>query len=155
MVPKWSPKIMVWGGISVRGTTTFGFDVGTVNSQVYQKILNEHLQSVHELYPDNFTLQQDNARPHVSKDTLAYFKNNGIVVIDWPSNSPHINPIENIWSITKVKIEKLSQKGILEWKLQLEKIWEELDHQLLESFIVSMPKHLEVVIGAKEETIKY
>ena len=71
MVPKWSPKIMVWGGISVRGTTTFGFDVGTVNSQVYQKILNEHLQSVHELYPDNFTLQQDKAKFHVSKDTLA------------------------------------------------------------------------------------
>ena len=148
MVPKWSPKIMVWGGISVRGTT-FGFDVGTVNSQVYQKILNEHLQSIHELYPDNFTLQQDNARPHVSKDTLAYFKNNAILVIDWPPNSPHLNPIENIWSIMKVRLEKSNQKRIWEWKLQLEKIWEELDHQLLESLIISMPKRLEMVIKAK------
>ena len=55
----------------------------------------------------------------------------------------------------KVRLEKSNQKRIWEWKLQLEKIWEELDHQLLESLIISMPKRLEMVIEAKGETIKY
>ncbi|CAF1663328.1 unnamed protein product [Rotaria magnacalcarata] len=35
-------------------------------------------------------------------------------VIDWPSNSPDINPIENVWSIIKRRVEKRKPKNLEE-----------------------------------------
>ena len=46
------------------------------------------------------TFQQDNARPHVSKKTWAFFDATTIehrfVVMERPPNSPDMNPIKNL-----------------------------------------------------------
>ena len=36
----------------------------------------------------------DNARIHWTLDDLRFYKENNIVVIDWPAYSPDLNPIE-------------------------------------------------------------
>ena len=51
--------------------------------------------------------QQDGARAHTSKATIAWLDANikhYIPAEDWPPNSPDLSPIENVWSIMPTAI---------------------------------------------------
>ncbi len=153
--PKYSPKLMVWGGISMRGTTNLSVIAGTVDSRVYQNILNENIPTMSALYPDGYILQQDNARPHTSRTTIEFFKKYRLVVLKWPAGSPDLNPIENLWAIMKRKLERAQKRTISEWKAEIEKIWSDIRPDVIKSFIESMPRRIQMVIEADGKIIKY
>ncbi len=63
------------------------------------------LPSADKLYGDaDFIFQQDLAPAHTAKGTKSWFSDHGVTLLDWPANSPDLNPIENLWGIVKRKM---------------------------------------------------
>ncbi len=68
-----------------------------VISQAAKDTSMEHfmLPSADKLYGDaDFIFQQDLAPAHTAKCTKSWFNDHGVTVLDWPANSPDLNPIE-------------------------------------------------------------
>ena len=70
----------------------------------------KYCQAIHEKdhgQKEHF-FQQDNASIHTAKSISKIFKNLKMKVLDWPTQSPDLNSIENIWR--KIKFD-LSSKN--------------------------------------------
>ncbi len=83
-----------------------------VPAPVYQDIL-EHfmLPSADQLFKDaDLIFQQDLAPAHTAKSTKSWLNYHDVSVLDWPANSPDLNPIEILWCIVKRKMRNETKK---------------------------------------------
>ena len=104
---KFPQSVMIWGAMSSAGVGPLCFIKSKVNAAFYHNIL-EHfmLPSSKKVYGDaDFIFQQDLTTVHTTKSTKTWFNDHGITVLDWPSNSPDLNPIENLWGIVERKMK--------------------------------------------------
>lgn len=75
---------------------------GIINSTKYIHIIQDVvLPILRAKYKDNFILQQDNASPHTSKATKKFLIDSNIQMLNWPSRSPDMSLIENIFKSLK------------------------------------------------------
>ncbi len=110
---KFPQSVMIWGAISSAGVGPLCFLKTNITAPVYQTIL-EHfmLPSADQLFKDaNFIFQQDLAPAHTAKSTNSWLNDHGAGMLDWPANSPDLNPIENLWSIVKRKMRNKRPKN--------------------------------------------
>lgn len=145
--------LSVWGCLTYYGLSNLVFYEGKMNSLKYIEMLDANLPSVFNLLPvscyQRKIFQQDNAKPHVSAKTMAYFERNRINVLPWPANSPDINIIENVWSIIDDKLLKYSISNSEELKEAIIDIWNQISIERIKKLYSSIPNRLEQVIQRK------
>ena len=75
--------------------------------------------------------------------------------MNWPPQSPDLNPIEHLWDILDKKIDKsnvTSQDTLWE---QIQAAWQEISLDTLKKLVMSMPDRMKAVIKAKGYHTKY
>ena len=77
--------------------------------------------------------------------------------MEWPAQSPDLNPIEHLWFYLKKQLSdhNTPSSGILELWERVEKEWEEIKPEECQNLIESMARRVQAVIRAKGGYTKY
>ena len=150
--------VMVWGGFCYKGTLPLAWISTRMTAEKYTDLLEisllEHAE--HIMGPD-FVFQHDNASIHSAKYTKEWLRVRNFEVLQWPSCSPDLNPIENLWGIITKQVYNGGRqfKTVLELKKCIKESWEKIPREILENLIKSMPQRIYQLILNKGRQINY
>jgi hypothetical protein len=131
-----------------KGVGKLIFIEGNMNSLDYVRILADNLDVyAAKMGPFDYIFQQDNDPKHTSGLARLFFSERGIRILDQPSQSPDLNPIEHLWAYMKRRLAELAPKNIDQLKSFLIEIWNTILQEFL--LVASMPKRCEEVIKAR------
>jgi transposase len=118
-------KINCWGAISWNGATSLHIFSQNLKNPLYQSIVNTHKMEMENLYPQrDFSYQQDN---HPTHNKLDVFNNNeNIEIIQFPTYSPDLNPIENVWATLKYRVARDAPMSEQELVQSLQYNWQQI-----------------------------
>ena len=97
---RWMPSerfggasVMVWGYFSWFDLDPLVSEVGNMNTEMYEDILDNVLSTLWQYFEESSYFRQDNCSIHVSRLTQSWFNEMDVQKLDYPSQSPDLNLI--------------------------------------------------------------
>ncbi|CAI2347796.1 unnamed protein product [Caenorhabditis sp. 36 PRJEB53466] len=102
-----------------------------------------------------FSDGQDNDPKHTSKHIKDWFRRRHVNLLDWPSQSPDLNPIEHLWEHVERQLRGIRASNANQKFDQLQFVWQAIPMSVIHTLLDSMPKRCQAVIDAKGYPTKY
>lgn len=140
-------KLMMWGCMTFHGVGDACWAKEGVDSETYANILSEYVIASRDYYgmeTATFVFQQDNARVHTTRIVKGLFVKKRIKVLEWPANSPDLNPIEHLWAYIKYRLGqyKESPSTLEELWERVQDIWVDIPIDYIHQLYESMPRRM-------------
>jgi transposase len=134
----------MWGCMTAQGVGYACRINGHLNGELYTHILQDEFLQTLEFYGlgiDKIIFQQDNDSKHTSRPARQWFQDKRVEVLEWPSQSPDLNPIEHLWRHLKQRLAAYSTEAhnIDELWERVQAEWEKIPKQVCTDLIESMP----------------
>ena len=162
---RWRRLLTKFGGgsiiirrcFSAKGMGKISVIDGKMNAQKYKQISQENLKSFVESLEltSDYIFQQDNDPKHTAKSTKKCLSENNVNVLQWPSQSPDLNPTENLWRFSKIQIWKRAPANINSLKTICQKEWYKIPTNYYKKLIENCRKRLVAVEVNKGDSTKY
>jgi transposase len=152
-------KINVWGCFTRHGFGQIVCFKQNLTSkflceQIYAKALRRSIRELFGRDPD-FQLLEDNDPKHRSNASKEWKRENGIHYLPWPSASPDINPVENLWNILKIRVATKKPKNVPNLIRLIKQEWKKLPLKFCENLVESMQNRIDAVISADGDYTMY
>lgn len=160
-------KVMVWGCVmwNCKGPLLAldypGGRGGGMTSKRYQdQVLSGPLLDFYtakSLAKGAVYFQQDGAPCHTSKSTTKWLRDHQVQTFPHPSNSPDVNPIENIWWELKRRVQRrpLAPTSVAKLKQAVQEEWLALPFKDIRKYVSTMPIRVRHVISNKGGNTKF
>ena len=166
-------KVHAYAGVSKWGRTKLLVTVGTtgfkaeskgVNGHVYKKLLQEQLiPACKDLMSkrgvsnatENWVFQQDNAKAHTSKVVKHWLGQQAFTVMDWPSKSPDLSWIENMWGYVSKQLSMRTNLAPENFQQAAMEEWDNIPKRVHTKMYDSINKRLRACIEANGGSTKY
>ncbi len=150
-------NIMLWGCFSAKGPGRLICVKERMNGAMYREILSENLlPSARALkMKRGWVFQHDNDPKHTARATKEWLRKKHFKVLEWPSQSPDLNPIENLWRELKVCVAQRQPQNITALEEICMEEWAKIPATVCENLVKTYRKRLTSVIANKGYITKY
>jgi DDE superfamily endonuclease len=125
-------SVMIWGCMTAHGPGFMCRILDKMNQHLYKSILESELLKTIEWYDmeaEKVIFQQDNDPKHCARSVQEWLSEQPFEVLDWPPQSPDLNPIEHLWAILKRRLNQYERppNGMIELWERIEAEWNKID----------------------------
>ncbi|KAI1004513.1 hypothetical protein K3495_g3698 [Podosphaera aphanis] len=158
-------NVMIWACMTWSGPGAMVQVMGRMDTQQYISILDQNLICSMEatcllgdMPPvDQLIFQQDNDPKHTARATKPFLRSKKITCLDWPAQSPDLNPMEHLWGELKRKLGGYDEypKGVGELWERIKNEWSKIPLRSCQNLIESLPRRIEAAVAAKGGNTRY
>jgi hypothetical protein len=150
-------KVNVWGYFLSKGFGRIVCFKQNLNAdymcKIYQYGLLSTARKQFGLDSMLWKLQENNDPKHASEIATSRRRNEGIEKIDWPSMSPDLAPIENVWQLLKMKLRNKNFTTYESLVSAIKREWKTLRQELSIKLAHSMKNRISEVVESNGDFI--